>query len=86
MLNPAGKFKFSTGTDEHGSKIQQAAFKNKSNLSDYCTRVSKRYKTLTEQFSIDYSDFIRTTDEDHQKSVHKLWVCWFLIFYVEKRL
>jgi methionyl-tRNA synthetase len=73
MLNPAGKFKFSTGTDEHGSKIQQAAFKNKSNLPDYCTRVSKRYKTLTEQFSIDYSDFIRTTDEDHQKSVHKFW-------------
>ncbi|KYB25592.1 Methionine--tRNA ligase, mitochondrial-like Protein [Tribolium castaneum] len=69
----AGKFKFSTGTDEHGSKIQQAAHKNNTNPSDYCTRVSSDYKRLSEVFSISYTDFVRTSDEEHKKCVHKFW-------------
>lgn len=73
--NKSVTVKFSTGTDEHGSKIQQAAEKNNSSLPDYCTYISKRYRTLTECFNIGYTNFIRTTDENHKKTVHNLWVC-----------
>ncbi|RZB39414.1 methionine--tRNA ligase, mitochondrial, partial [Asbolus verrucosus] len=73
LVNGAGKFKFSTGTDEHGSKIQQAAEKNGCTPSDYCSRISAQYEKLAKHFSVDYTDFVRTTDEDHRKAVHKFW-------------
>ncbi|KAJ3643888.1 hypothetical protein Zmor_026572 [Zophobas morio] len=72
-VTSARKFKFSTGTDEHGSKIQQAAAINNSTPVDYCLKVSSQYKDLAQRFSIDYTDFVRTTDENHERAVHKFW-------------
>lgn len=68
------KIIFSTGTDEHGTKIQQSAAKSNVNLSDYCKNVSGKYSEMSKMFNIGYTDFIRTTEERHLKAVHEFWV------------
>lgn len=64
---------FATGTDEHGLKIQQAADKAGLPPKVYCDQVSATFKELFKKSNINYSTFIRTTDETHVKAVHHLW-------------
>ncbi|XP_041765781.1 methionine--tRNA ligase, mitochondrial [Anopheles merus] len=63
----------STGTDEHGLKIQQAAIKHSTSTEDYCDAISTKYRELFGRFQIDYSRFIRTTDTDHRQAVQAFW-------------
>ncbi|KAF7731198.1 Methionine--tRNA ligase, mitochondrial [Apophysomyces ossiformis] len=62
-----------TGTDEHGLKIQQAAAKNNTEPIVFCNRVSESFKKLCKAANVDYTTFIRTTEERHAKAVHALW-------------
>ena len=58
---------FTTGTDEHGLKIQKAA--ENSNYSDpqlFCDDISKKYSELFSYFDINHSEFIRTSHERHK--------------------
>ena len=58
---------FTTGTDEHGLKIQKAA--DSFNYSDpqlFCNDVSKKYSNLFSNFGINYSEFIRTSEDRHK--------------------
>lgn len=64
---------FATGTDEHGSKIQKAAEKLGETPRRLCDRVSRRFKDLADAAGIGYTRFIRTTDEDHVRTVKALW-------------
>ncbi|XP_034937824.1 methionine--tRNA ligase, mitochondrial-like [Chelonus insularis] len=64
---------FITGTDEHGNKVRNAAIKNGVSEKDYCDNISNLFKDMCHEFDIDYSKFIRTTDLDHEKSVHHFW-------------
>uniref|UniRef100_A0A182Y774 Methionine--tRNA ligase, mitochondrial n=1 Tax=Anopheles stephensi TaxID=30069 RepID=A0A182Y774_ANOST len=63
----------STGTDEHGLKIQQAAIKHSTSTEDYCNAIASKYRELFARFKIDYTRFIRTTDTDHRQAVHAFW-------------
>uniref|UniRef100_A0A182LZ77 Methionine--tRNA ligase, mitochondrial n=1 Tax=Anopheles culicifacies TaxID=139723 RepID=A0A182LZ77_9DIPT len=63
----------STGTDEHGLKIQQAAIKHSTSTEDYCNAIASKYRELFGRFKIDYTRFIRTTDTDHRQAVHAFW-------------
>lgn len=63
----------STGTDEHGLKIQQAAIKHAASTEDYCNSISSQYRQLFGRFHIDYTRFIRTTDTDHRQAVQAFW-------------
>lgn len=67
------KTKFSTGTDEHGLKIQQAAEAAGENPLDLCTSVSNRFKHLFNTCSISYTDYIRTTEQRHGEAVEHFW-------------
>ncbi|CAH0763259.1 unnamed protein product [Diatraea saccharalis] len=73
LTNPDCNIIFSTGTDEHGTKIQQAAAKNNLPLPDYCTNLSQEYRDLFKDFNVDFTDFIRTTDEKHKIAVQHFW-------------
>lgn len=69
------KFLFSTGTDEHGTKIQQAANAHNQNPEQYCNEISECYKTLFKKSGIDYTHFNRTTDKKcHFPAVQHFWV------------
>jgi len=60
---------FLTGTDEHGIKIQRAAEANGEEPIELADRVVERSKSLWKKLNIDYNDFIRTTEERHERVV-----------------
>ncbi|XP_037876497.1 methionine--tRNA ligase, mitochondrial [Bombyx mori] len=73
LISPDCNVIFSTGTDEHGTKIQQAALKANLSLPHYCDTVSNEYRQLFKDFDVEYTDFIRTTEERHTKAVTHFW-------------
>ncbi|CAL1532012.1 unnamed protein product [Lymnaea stagnalis] len=64
---------FTTGTDEHGLKIQQAATANKLDPQTFCDQVSHKFKSLFDAADISYTRFIRTTEADHHEAVVAFW-------------
>ena len=64
---------FLTGTDEHGQKVEKAAQANGETPLELADRVVKRYQSLWDKFNIDHTDFIRTTQERHKKSVEEIF-------------
>ncbi|MBE0478422.1 methionine--tRNA ligase [Candidatus Aerophobetes bacterium] len=64
---------FLTGTDEHGSKILQAARQKNISPQKLADEMTARFKNLWEKLSISYSDFIRTTDQKHIKVVQNVF-------------
>lgn len=67
-------YKLATGTDEHGTKIQQAAAQHNTQLETYCANISDKYRELAKVFSVNCTDFIRTTDAAHEQAVQHFWV------------
>lgn len=61
-----------TGTDEHGDKIVKAAAKENKSPKEFVDAISAQFNALWKDLKIDYDQFIRTTDEDHKKSVQAL--------------
>ena len=64
---------FLTGTDEHGLKIQRAAEKEGVETLKFCDDISKTFSDLSKTLNLTNTDFIRTTEERHIKSVQHLW-------------
>ena len=64
---------FLTGTDEHGLKIQRAAEKNKIAPLKFCNEISQTFRDLSKTLNLSNTDFIRTTEERHKKTVQYLW-------------
>ena len=64
---------FLTGTDEHGLKIQRSAEKQNLDPLKFCNEISKIFRELTKILNLTNTDFIRTTEERHKKSVQHLW-------------
>tara|TARA_B100001173_G_scaffold286086_1_gene273487 strand:+ start:2064 stop:3602 length:1539 start_codon:yes stop_codon:yes gene_type:complete len=64
---------FLTGTDEHGLKIQRAAEKKGMDPKKFCDEISKTFRNLSKTLNLSNTDFIRTTEERHIKSVQNLW-------------
>ena len=67
------KVYFLTGTDEHGLKIQRAAEKEGIETLKFCDEISKTFSDLSKTLNLTNTDFIRTTEERHVKSVQHLW-------------
>jgi methionyl-tRNA synthetase len=63
---------FLTGTDEHGQKVQQAAEKSNRKPQTHVDELHVRFKELWVRFNISNNDFIRTTEERHQKVVREI--------------
>ncbi|OBA28774.1 hypothetical protein HANVADRAFT_20898 [Hanseniaspora valbyensis NRRL Y-1626] len=67
------KIKFTTGTDEHGLKIQNAATKLQLDTQAFVNQLSLTFKDLCSKSNIQYDRFIRTTDKDHLAEVGNFW-------------
>ena len=63
---------FLTGTDENAKKVFLAAQKKGIPIKEFVDKLSGDFKNAWEKLSIDYSRFIRTTDENHVKEVIKI--------------
>ena len=64
---------FLTGTDEHGLKIQRAAEGKGLDTLDFCNEISQTFRNLSKTLNLTNTDFIRTTEDRHKKSVQYLW-------------
>lgn len=63
----------STGTDEHGIKVQKVAERQGVPPRELCDKVSRRFRDLADAGGVEYTTFIRTTEERHKLSVHEVW-------------
>ena len=64
---------FLTGTDEHGLKIQRSAEKAGKEPQIFCDQISKTFRDLSDTLNLSNTDFIRTTEDRHRKTVQHLW-------------
>ncbi|MFW6152296.1 MAG: methionine--tRNA ligase, partial [Verrucomicrobiota bacterium] len=63
---------FLTGTDEHGQKVQAAAFKAGLTPQQQADRTVTRFQDLWQKLEISNDDFIRTTEERHKRVVQQI--------------
>ena len=64
---------FLTGTDEHGQKIETKAAEAGVTPKQFVDKIVAETKDLWKLMNIEYDDFIRTTDERHEKVVQKIF-------------
>ncbi|HBJ11036.1 MAG TPA: methionine--tRNA ligase [Ruminococcaceae bacterium] len=62
-----------TGSDEHGQKIEEYANKAGITPKEYVDGVSAQIKAVWDSLNTSYNKFIRTTDEDHEKVIQKIF-------------
>jgi len=71
--NDGYSVQFLTGTDEHGLKIQRSAEKKNIEPLLFCDEISETFRNLSSKLNLTNTDFIRTTEDRHKKSVQHLW-------------
>ncbi|MEW6193236.1 MAG: methionine--tRNA ligase [Bacillota bacterium] len=64
---------FLTGADEHGQKIERAALARGKKPKEYVDEIVAGFKVLWTRLMVEYSDFIRTTEERHRVAVEKVF-------------
>ena len=65
---------FQTGTDEHGQKIELKANEAGITPKEYVDNVSGDVRKIWDLMNTSYDHFIRTTDEQHETQVKKIYI------------
>ncbi|XP_048200985.1 methionine--tRNA ligase, mitochondrial [Perognathus longimembris pacificus] len=73
LLGPGAAARLSTGTDEHGLKIQQAAAAAGLAPLELCDRVSAQFRQLFRAAGVSATGFTRTTEPRHRAAVQHFW-------------
>ena len=68
---------FLTGTDEHGQKIEGCAAEAGVTPKVYVDGVADEIKTLWKRMNTTHSRFIRTTDDDHERTIQKIFARFY---------
>jgi methionyl-tRNA synthetase len=64
---------FLTGTDEHGLKMIQTAQGEGMTPMELATRNAGRFKEMDQRLNVSFDRFIRTSEEQHHRSVQEIW-------------
>lgn len=64
---------FSTGTDEHGSKVAEKAAELKLAPKDFADKISQEFRSLGKLLNVSNDRFIRTTDIGHEQRAQIIW-------------
>ncbi|OHT00900.1 hypothetical protein TRFO_32279 [Tritrichomonas foetus] len=64
---------YSTGTDEHGLKVQTTAQEKGFTPQEWCDKTSTTFREAFKEFDLNPDVFIRTTEPRHIKVATKLW-------------
>ena len=70
---PETKVLFSTGTDEHGSKIAEKAKELGITPLELSTQNARTFVDLLKSMNISYDRFVRTTDPAHEQRAQIVW-------------
>lgn len=65
--------RFQVGTDEHGNKISAKAAEEGLDPKAYTDKMYLTFENFIKKVGVQYTDFIRTTDEHHVQSVSYIW-------------
>ena len=65
--------RFQTGTDEHGQKIELKAEEAGVTPKEFVDQTAGEIKRIWDLMNTSYDKFIRTTDEEHEKQVQKIF-------------
>ena len=61
------------GTDEHGSKIWQKAIEKGVSVQEFVDMQADEFVGFIGELGVEYTDFVRTTDTEHEKRVQEIW-------------
>ena len=61
------------GTDEHGNKIYKKAQLEQLDTQAYVDRNSSKFQDFIKELGVRPTDFIRTTNSDHEHRVQEIW-------------
>jgi methionyl-tRNA synthetase len=64
---------FTTGTDEHGQKVENSAKAAGVAPQEFCNRVSQTFRAMNALLGIDRHDFVRTTEDRHIRCATEVW-------------
>ena len=64
---------FLTGTDEHGIKIQKTSAAQGMSPKELCDMNAQKFQDAWKALGVNYDQFIRTTDTQHEKIVQKIF-------------
>ena len=64
---------FVTGMDEHGQKVADTAADKGMAPQEWCDSMEPAFRDAWKDLDISYTDFVRTTEPRHQRSVRKFW-------------
>ncbi len=64
---------FLTGVDEHGSKVERSAREANIEPREFCDQMAAKFKQAWKNLNLSYDQFIRTTDDYHEKAVQVLF-------------
>ena len=64
---------FQTGTDEHGQKIEEKAEAAGITPKEFVDKAAGEIKRIWDLMNTSYDNFVRTTDEDHETQVKKIF-------------
>ena len=63
---------FLTGTDEHGLKVEQSAEKRGIEPQALADENSRKFRDVMTAYDVSFDEFIRTTDDHHERQVRAL--------------
>ncbi len=66
------KVKFSTGVDENSQKALNKASEQNMKIKTYLDYMAEKHRWVWDWLNIEYTDFIRTTDENHHNLVREV--------------
>ncbi|MGM0471049.1 MAG: methionine--tRNA ligase [Bacillota bacterium] len=64
---------FITGSDEHGQKLQKAAAQREMEPLEYIDGIVENFKEVWERLEVDYTEFVRTTSQEHKQDVQHIF-------------
>lgn len=65
--------RFQAGTDEHGNKIDLKARELGIPVQEYVDNNAKKFQEFIDKLGVEYTDFVRTTDDAHVRRVQEIW-------------
>ena len=76
--------RFQAGTDEHGNKIFLKAKELGMPVEEYVAENAGKFQDFIKKLGVSYTDFIRTTDAEHEKKCQEIWQKLAEHIYLEK--
>lgn len=63
-----------TGTDEHGQKVERSAKAAGKKPQEFVDEIAGEYLRLWKELDLKFDRFIRTTEDRHERAVHRLFL------------